>query len=466
MAFINDLLQAIKTGDNALVVRLIHECNDVNEDRKDHKTALGHFVKLGNKAIVKLLLGKGANMVVDSHSNATAIHFAAAVGDMDMIELLVQCGGDINAKTKGELTAMHWAARENRYAEEHELMLHKFIELGADFDAKVAEAYANSSLGRLGFCKVLAILGNNLDWSHESLINRFWDDYDFNMLFESDIPILQIAAMLNVLQGLIKSPEFENKDKYIDQVSNKLDKLIQDIDLITSIKSFDVNANTKMLDLITGLGYFLEIYQNVPDELKGSKLYAQIEGFKSQLDYLIEPLTARLKEMQAHNYRLYFKSIRSDDFHLDQLKSYSDIQYEVKRISYKKKIWSYIKNKFQDEYAQLSNSVEGSFDFCLIELPKLIDASQESHESKLKHLYEVTNEVARGYVKEFIDPKIVALQVLYWSQQKLPKELKRDLNYFLNPLGEPENEEYVFNTLKLLPPEESKQAIGKLPNEA
>jgi uncharacterized protein len=157
------LIDAVKSGNTALVRTLLKQHPDVNGQEPDGMTALhwavrnddvetaqsliraGANVKAanrygvtpivlaatnGNAALVEALLKAGADANAALPEGETVLMTAARAGNADAVKALIAHGSDVNAKEKWqEQTALMWAAGEN-----HGAAIKALIAAGADMN--------------------------------------------------------------------------------------------------------------------------------------------------------------------------------------------------------------------------------------------------------------------------------------------------------------------------------------------
>jgi len=89
------LLDAARTGDLALVTRLVAEGHSVNRDSRSDDRPLSSAVKGKKLEVVAFLLSKGANVNArNSLSDETPLMKAAYAGDPEILKLLLAQGAD------------------------------------------------------------------------------------------------------------------------------------------------------------------------------------------------------------------------------------------------------------------------------------------------------------------------------------------------------------------------------------
>jgi tetratricopeptide (TPR) repeat protein len=114
-SFINTtpLIQAVKTGNIAMVSALLSGNIDINKPNNDQEQAsplycsLGYLGQLVNMVIVKLLLDNYAKVNQPMYDGDTPMHMAYYKGNKEAIGLLLQYKANINAQTAEGKTPLH-----------------------------------------------------------------------------------------------------------------------------------------------------------------------------------------------------------------------------------------------------------------------------------------------------------------------------------------------------------------------
>ena len=102
-------MNAVKTGNTALVQQLIENGTNVDELDGNRDSPLIIAAFKGHTDIVRILLEAGADVsVVDPEMKATALHAAAYAGNTEAAKLFIQSHIEINRQgTKNGYTALH-----------------------------------------------------------------------------------------------------------------------------------------------------------------------------------------------------------------------------------------------------------------------------------------------------------------------------------------------------------------------
>jgi ankyrin repeat protein len=88
----SDLLEALKTGDMAMVEQLLEQGADVNAKDEDDVTPLMMAALMGNTDAVQTLLAKGADMTPSDKFGWTALKYAECAGQDEIVDILEQAG--------------------------------------------------------------------------------------------------------------------------------------------------------------------------------------------------------------------------------------------------------------------------------------------------------------------------------------------------------------------------------------
>jgi hypothetical protein len=124
------LVAAAKSGDVALVEKLLAEGANVNARNKSGETALMKAAWHGHTETVQFLLEKGTNIHATDKDGWTALMFAAGKGHTETVKLLLEKGTNIHATEKDDWTALMLAAG-NGHTETVKLLLEKCADVNA-----------------------------------------------------------------------------------------------------------------------------------------------------------------------------------------------------------------------------------------------------------------------------------------------------------------------------------------------
>lgn len=104
------LIQATKSGDISLVMKLItNEC-DLDATDPNHRTALHLACSLGRLEIVRLLVEGGANVDASSASGQTPLHEACINGRYAVLQEMLSEVVDLDMVDSNGLSAAHYCA--------------------------------------------------------------------------------------------------------------------------------------------------------------------------------------------------------------------------------------------------------------------------------------------------------------------------------------------------------------------
>jgi hypothetical protein len=107
----NELIEAARRGDTAVVQALLDKGADVNARTTDGTTALIAATRGGHGAVIKVLLDKGADVNAKRMDGVTALMVAAESGYTHIVRALLEKGADANAKrtsTPGPPVSGRW----------------------------------------------------------------------------------------------------------------------------------------------------------------------------------------------------------------------------------------------------------------------------------------------------------------------------------------------------------------------
>jgi uncharacterized protein len=125
------VVEAVKSGDHALVASLVRQRVNVNTPEPDGTTALHWAVREDDLALADVLIRAGADVRAANRYGVTAIYLAAVNGNPVVIERLLTAGADATvAGPEGE-TALMTAARTGKVEAADVLLAH-----GAVVDAR------------------------------------------------------------------------------------------------------------------------------------------------------------------------------------------------------------------------------------------------------------------------------------------------------------------------------------------
>ena len=111
----DDLILAVKNGDEALVEILIDQVADINFKEKLNGYTLLHFgAEIGDLSIVELLVENGADVNAISSQKNTPLHLSAERGHLPVVEFLVDHGAEIDAVDNVGRTPLMYAVLSER----------------------------------------------------------------------------------------------------------------------------------------------------------------------------------------------------------------------------------------------------------------------------------------------------------------------------------------------------------------
>src|SRR5262249_42665871 len=106
------LLLAARSGNLAVVRRILRAGADVNYRNKDGETALHFAAVKDSPEIARTLIQGGADLNLQAHrTKETPLHQAAIRGKLEVVRELLEHGADCSVKALKGLTARQWAQR-------------------------------------------------------------------------------------------------------------------------------------------------------------------------------------------------------------------------------------------------------------------------------------------------------------------------------------------------------------------
>ena len=130
-----NIFEAASVADIDTVSKLINQSSNlINSFSTDGFTPLGLASFFGHIDIVKSLLSKGANpnIAANNQFQVAPIHSACAISNYEIAEILIKNGADVNAKQMRGVTPLHSAAHNGQTK-----LAKLLIDNGADINAKM-----------------------------------------------------------------------------------------------------------------------------------------------------------------------------------------------------------------------------------------------------------------------------------------------------------------------------------------
>lgn len=137
---------AARTGNAALVKRLVSAGADVDAVDEIGFTPLMEATRDGKVDVVRYLLEKGANPNHRSKASAlylAPMHMAGLSGNPDMVQILADAGADIDPKGREDGTPLLWTLGEGKME-----AVMKLIDLGADYNHKNSYGFSAADFAR------------------------------------------------------------------------------------------------------------------------------------------------------------------------------------------------------------------------------------------------------------------------------------------------------------------------------
>ena len=128
-----NLIDAAKRGDLAIVQLLLSKVADVNAKNDNGTTALIVASQAGHLNVVQALLAKGADVKAKRNDGVTALILASSEGHLDVVRMLLNKRADVNAKDNDGHTALILASQED-----HHEVVQLLIAKGADGNVETA----------------------------------------------------------------------------------------------------------------------------------------------------------------------------------------------------------------------------------------------------------------------------------------------------------------------------------------
>jgi ankyrin repeat protein len=157
------LVEAVKSGDRAGVVRLLEAKADVNRAELDGTTALHWAVRGNDLDMADRLIRAGANVKTKNRYGVTPLYLAAQNGSAPMIEKLLKAGANANETgTEGETVLMTAARTGSVDAAKVLLAAGAAIDAKEDWKGQTALMWATSE-GHPAMVKELIARGANVN---------------------------------------------------------------------------------------------------------------------------------------------------------------------------------------------------------------------------------------------------------------------------------------------------------------
>jgi ankyrin repeat protein len=129
----SSLVDAVKSGDAAVVRALIQKRTDVNAADKDGTTALHWAVRADDRPTAALLIAGGAEVNATNHYGVTPLSLAARNGSAALLDLLMRSGADrqvAEAAMPDGQTLLMWAARSGNL-DAIDILLRQHVDVNA-----------------------------------------------------------------------------------------------------------------------------------------------------------------------------------------------------------------------------------------------------------------------------------------------------------------------------------------------
>jgi ankyrin repeat protein len=140
------VLEAAKSGDLALVKSLLHKGADLNAKDNDGNTVLMAAAFGGNLELVKFLIDKGMDIDAKTPVNSsTVLMSAAAGGNLELVKFFINKGLDIDVKTSDGITGLMCAVGAGNPE-----LVEFLVDKGLDVNAKTDDGTTVLMVAALG----------------------------------------------------------------------------------------------------------------------------------------------------------------------------------------------------------------------------------------------------------------------------------------------------------------------------
>jgi len=112
----DDLIRAVKAGDETAVTSILKQGADVNAPEPNGTTPLHWAVYQRDAALVKRLLAAGAKPAVANEFGSTPMQEAATTGDAEILKMLLAAGADVESANADGQTALMVVSRTGNVA--------------------------------------------------------------------------------------------------------------------------------------------------------------------------------------------------------------------------------------------------------------------------------------------------------------------------------------------------------------
>ena len=201
-----DLIHAIKNGDDGGVIDAIKGGADINKQDSDLQESppLVEAARYGFSNIIFILLKNGANPNAREYFGAVALDYAAEQGNIQAVKVLVEHGADVNAKDK------YGTPLISAVSNSHLQVVRFLLKHGADVNAKDIDGLTAEEIARQENHPNIASLIKNYSNHNEKVDKKKLNASLFNAVRKDNrkaaIAALEAGADVNAINNLGFTP--------------------------------------------------------------------------------------------------------------------------------------------------------------------------------------------------------------------------------------------------------------------